>query len=100
MEAAVDLVSPALSASVFRLGSGSLSTIQSVFDFIVAEFHAQDTPSLCFSEAGGNIFDTGFERALLCDSEISARPFPGEGIRLGGRNPDVRIYCSGKESVN
>lgn len=54
---------------------------------------------MCFSDAGGGILETGLERALLCDSEISARPLPGDGIRLGGRNCDVRIYCREAWSV-
>jgi hypothetical protein len=54
---------------------------------------------LCLSDAGGGNFERGFERALLCDSEISARPLPGDGIRLGGRICDVLIYCKGKRSA-
>lgn len=69
--AAMDLVptSPALSANVFRFGSGSLYV----------------PPSLCFRDVGGGIFEIILDRALFCDSEISARPiFGGEGIRLPG----------------
>lgn len=67
--AAMDRTSPALSASVFRFGSGSLYV----------------PPSLCFREVGGGIFEIILDRALFCDSEISARPiFGGEGIRLPG----------------
>lgn len=54
---------------------------------------------MCFSDVGGAIFETGFERALLCDSEISARPLPGDRIRLGGRNWEVRMYCNEASSV-
>ena len=49
-------------------------------------------PNLCLRLAGSGIFEGGFERALLWDSEISARPFPGDGIRLGWRICDARIY--------
>jgi hypothetical protein len=81
----VDLVSPALSASVFRLGSGSLSTQVRPRNHKSSRSCLQGGPNPRFSEGGGNIFEIGFERALLCDSESSARPFPGDGILLGGR---------------
>lgn len=86
--AAIDLGSPALSANVLRFGSGSLSRyiLMSIKIAIVQSLHVQAVPNLCFSEVGGAILETGLERTLVCDSEISERPFPGEGIRLGGRN--------------
>lgn len=55
--------------------------------------HSQVADNLCLIDVGGSILEAGFERALLSDSVISERPLPGEGIRLGGRNCDVRIYC-------
>jgi hypothetical protein len=50
--------------------------------------------NLCLREEGGGIFEAGIDRELLCDSEISTNPLPGEGIEgilLGGRIWDVRI---------
>lgn len=77
--AAMDLGSPALSTSVFRLGSGSYAAL-----------------ILCLRKFGGAIFENSFDRALLSDSEISARLwlwlFPKDGICDGGRGScDVRI---------
>lgn len=58
--------SPALSASVFRFGSGSEKVL------------------LCFNvEGGAGSIDLGL--AFVCDSVISTRLFPGDGILLGGR---------------
>ena len=54
---------------------------------------------MCLSEVGGGIFEGGLERAFPWDSEISERPFPGDGIRLGGRIWDVRTYLNAKMSV-
>jgi hypothetical protein len=62
--------------------------------------YLQVAPSLCFREVGGGIFETGLDRALLSDSEISVRPpLPGDGILLGGRSCDLRIYYDEKQSV-
>lgn len=58
-------------------------------------------PSLCFIDVGGAIFEEGFDRALLSDSEISKRPnLPGDGILLGGRSCDLRIYCHERKTVS
>ena len=48
--------------------------------------------SLCLSEVGGGILEAGLDRTFPSDSEISERPFPGDGMRLGGRIWDVRTY--------
>lgn len=91
--AAMDLGSPPLSTKVFLLGSGSLAVIISNDAMSLCRHDLHDAPNnLCFRELGGAIFDINFDRALFCDSEISARPiFGGEGIRLpGGFNCELR----------
>jgi len=98
--AAMDLGSPALSAIVFRLGSGSptITIINKLQSNLMRVHHLHGGPNLCL-RLGGGIFEAGFDRALLWDSEISAS-FPGDGIRLGGRICDVRIYWRANASVN
>lgn len=100
-------VSPALSTSVLRcFAIGSLSNYKEALELVqiftigsqIA--HVHDASILCFKVPGGSIFVGCFERALPCDSEISASPFPGDVIRLGGRNCDVRTYYIAKLLVN
>ena len=45
---------------------------------------------LCLSKFVG----TGMARALLSEADISSSPVVA-GMRLGGRNPEVRLVCSG-----
>lgn len=86
VRAAIDLGSPALFANVARLGSGSLSVGSNQSqNHTFSILHVHDALNLCFTDVGGGIFE-GLFRTLLCDSEISARPFPGDGIRLGCGN--------------
>lgn len=81
--------SPARSTRVFRFVSGSLTRRieaggQSKHLYCETSKYSQDRP-LCFEMAFGGGIAEAFNRELLCDSEISHRPFPGEGILLGGR---------------
>lgn len=100
---AIDRGSPALSASVFRcLGSGSLSDYcEHAFILPPLELHLQDAPvNLCFRDGGG-MREIAFARVLFSDSVISPSPFPGDcGIRLGGRNCDLRIYYKTRQWLN
>lgn len=80
--AAMDLGSPALSTSVFRFGSGSTAFLYQLIIFHPSMCHLHTAPILCLRELGGSIFEASFDRALLSDSEISARLWflPKDGI--------------------
>lgn len=72
----MELGSPALSASVLRLGSGSLS-VRISLKCASSWLYSQVVVNLCFF--GGGIFEAK-ERTLDCDSDISKSPLPGEPI--------------------
>jgi hypothetical protein len=81
--------SPARSARVFLFGSGSLTKRieaagQSKHPRCDTSSYSQDKPLSFVDICGGGIADA-LDRALFWDSEISHKPFPGEGILLGGR---------------
>jgi hypothetical protein len=97
MEASPDLAgSPARSTRVFLLGSGSLTkrieaADQSNYPLCGTVPYSQDKPLSFEDICGGGIADA-LDRALLWDSEISDKPFPGDGILLGGRICDLFMY--------
>jgi hypothetical protein len=89
--AAMDLDSPALSAKVLRFGSGSLTKFRKYAETKRIACHVRGPFILCLRLDIAGSLDIGFDRALPCDSEISERPLPGDGIRLGGAICDLRI---------
>jgi hypothetical protein len=89
--AAMDLVSPALSTKVLRLGSGSLTKFRQYAETKCIACHIRGPFILCLRFGIAGNLDISFDRALPCDSEISERPLPGDGIRLGGAICDLRI---------
>lgn len=86
----MDLVSPALSAKVLRLGSGSLTRFRQHVETKRIVCHVRPF-ILCLRLDIAGSLEIGFDRALPCDSDISERPLPGDGIRLGGAIWDLRI---------
>jgi len=94
--ATIDLLgSPAWSARVLRLNSGSATAItQYTFSNLSTYAGLLHPPILCFTVVGGAILDGGKERAFARESEMSWSPFSGDGIRLGWRNPEGRIIFS------
>lgn len=83
--------SPALSASVFRLGAGSGTVILSegdIFESWRNMLVSIRVEPLCFKVGGGGIM----ERALFSEADISINPIEVEaGMRLGCLSPDGRI---------
>jgi hypothetical protein len=69
-------------------------------------WHSQERPPYFEIVCGGGI-EEDFDRALVCDSEISLNPLPGERILLGGRICDrfmnysvISFSCYGRHYVH
>lgn len=69
--AAMDLVSPALSTRVLRLGSGSFTKLTQYTEMKGIACHLHGPLSLCLRLDGGSNREGCCSRELLCDWEIS-----------------------------